>query len=49
MVNVLFFTSKRKQSRIANEFLLLITFDNVESRLLNAELDNVNLMSFYLY
>ena len=33
---------------MANEFLLLITFDNVDRRLLKAELDNVNLMGSYL-
>ena len=45
MVSWLPSTSKRKQSRIAKLFLLLRTLARVASRLLRAELDNVNLMS----
>jgi hypothetical protein len=38
--------SKRKQSKICMVFLLLMTFDNVESRVLSAVLDTLN---FILY
>jgi len=41
-------TWNRKQSRIGSEFLLPITFASILSLELNAELDNVNLMSIYI-
>ena len=47
--NWLLRTSKRKQSRIGNEFLLLITLANACKRLLSAVLDKVNLISILFF
>jgi hypothetical protein len=43
------FTWKRKQSSIASEFLLLITFAKADNLLLKAVLDNVNFISIFMF
>lgn len=52
MVSTLSFTWKRKQLRMGNEFLLLMTLERESRRLLSAELERLNLMGtifFYLF